>query len=258
MTVRRIGPRNKRTRTPKKTKKITSAGGNGAMATELREGADTTARLLRDIKANRLDPRDLSATQRRACLLLLANGTQTSGEMAAMFGVKPSTIRTDLQRLRETLGREVKEWTLTEVLGDLALAADKCSAQAMRQEDPGLSWTIRRDFAKLLREFGVIGSDRDRNALTITLEGIGEGYERARAALSRGLDPRLTGEVIDVEATVSDDPDRRVPPPLPLDRRLTDMARMAGEERDEHENPETETESEEDLEESLDEDETED
>jgi len=226
MAVRKIGKKKDHPR-----RIIQSANGKGAMATELREGADTALRLLQDIKAKRIDPRDLEASQRRACLLLLANGTQTSAEMAAMFGVASSTIRKDLKKIREELGREVKQWTLEEVLGDLALTADKCSANAMRQEDPGLSWTIKRDFAKILKEFGVIGPQEEKNSLTVTLQGIGEGYERARAALVKGLDPRLTGEVIDVEGEVKEGGDH--PPPLPLDRRLTDMAAQAEEEETE-------------------------
>ena len=130
-------------------------------------------------------------------------------------------IRKDLMKIRAELGREVKEWTLEEVLGDLALAADKCSAQAMRQEDPGLSWTIRRDFAKLLKAFGVVQNSDERSSMTLTIEGIGEGYERARAALIRGLDPRLTGEVVEIEGEVRD---ASSPPPLPLDRRLSGAA----------------------------------
>ena len=178
---------------------INAVGNEGSRADKITGSSDTALRLINDIRDHRIDPVDLTPSQRRSCLLLMANGTQTSTELAVVFKVSPSMIRMDLKKIRETLGREIKEWTLEQVLGDLALQSEKSTALAMKQEDPGLAWTIRRDFAKILKEFGVIGDRRDKNTLTMTIEGIGEGYERARVQLSRALDPRLTGEVLDLD-----------------------------------------------------------
>ena len=213
--VRKVGKRKL-----KPNRIIQAPNNEGASATKLREDQDTAIRLLQDLKHHRLDPKDISPSQRRACLLLIANGTQTTPEMAAVFKVSASTIRNDLKLIREELGRSVKEWSLEEVLGDLALASEKTAAMAMKQQDPGLAWTIRRDFAKLLKEFGVVGPRQERTSLTMIVEGIGEGYERAREQLSRALDPRLTGEVIETEGTVTSSP--LSPPPLPLSRRINE------------------------------------
>jgi len=178
-------------------------GPKGGRVDALPPSADTALKLLEDIKQHRLDPGDLTKQQRQACLLLLANGSQTSVELAALFKVSPSCIRMDLKEIRDERGREVKEWTLSEVLGDVALTAEKCAAQAMKNSDPGLAWTIKRDFAKLMKDFGVIEPSRDESGFRMTIESIGQGYEKARRALTLALDPRLTGEVIDVEASPS-------------------------------------------------------
>ena len=160
---------------------------------DLEPGSDTALKLLEDIHAHRLDARDLSVGQRRACLLLCANGSQTSAELAQVFRVTPTTIRKDLQRIREQVGREVTEWSMPEVLGQVVMSAERCTAMAMKSKDPGLAWTIQRDLAKLLKEFGVVGESDKRSGFKLTLESIGEGYERARGVLSQQLDPVLTG-----------------------------------------------------------------
>lgn len=167
----------------------------GARADRLPENMDTALKLLEDLHARRVDPHDISPPQRRACLILLANGSQTSAELAALFGVSPSCIRNDLKQLRDQMGREVQQWTLAEVLGQLAMTAERCQAMAMKQSDPGLAWTIVRDHMKLLKEFGLIEPTRDPSGFRLTVEAIGSGYERARTALEQALDPRLTGAV---------------------------------------------------------------
>jgi len=185
-------------------------------ATKLGTKEDTAMRLLREIQEGRLDPKGLSAGQRRACLLLMANGKQTSGELAGFFGVSASCVRMDLKLIRETLGREVREWSLETVVGGMVLAAEKYQAQALKQEDVALAWAIERDKVKLLKELGLVGPQQEASALTVTVEAIGAGYERARSVLGRVLDPRLVG------ATRADEPDPGSEPyrESPLDRRI--------------------------------------
>ena len=86
---------------------IRSAGGKGASATTVRDQGDTPVKLLEDLVEGRLDPRDLSKAQRKAVLVLQANGKHTSGELANLLRVSPSLIRKDLQEIRRELGREV-------------------------------------------------------------------------------------------------------------------------------------------------------
>lgn len=190
--------------------------GEAARADALQEQRDDAVRLLTEIKKKRLDPRDLSKTQRQACLLLMACGKQTSGEMAVLFRVSPQLIRKDLGEIRRVIGREVREWDLETVLGQLAMAKEKCAAQAMAEEDPGLAWTIERDFVKLLKELGVVGVGDQQEGIRVTMEALGAGYERATRVLALGLDRRLTGKV---ENEPEDVP--ALPRALPLGRRLT-------------------------------------
>lgn len=194
--------RRKKATSPKSSGDSPGGGQPGAQASILSAGADTALRLLQDIRQHRIDPRDLSPNQRRSCLMLLANGSQTSTELAAMFRTSPSTIRMDLKKVREEVGREVREWTTSEVVGQLALMAEKTTAAAMKQEDPGLAWTIQRDLAKLLKELGVVRPEVDRSGFRMTVEAIGDGYERAREALQLALNPVLTGQQVTVPRPV--------------------------------------------------------
>lgn len=151
----------------------------------------------------RLDPRDLSKAQRQAVLLLQANGQHTSAELAELLQVKPQLIRNDLSEIRRRLGREVQEWTLEDVVGGMILAAEKYQARAFAQEDVGLAWAIERDKVKLLKDLGLVGGPT-HEGVRLTLEVLGQGYERARAALGQALDPILTGQVLEVESKASD------------------------------------------------------
>lgn len=191
----------------------------GARADAVPAHEDTVLRLLADVKAGRVDPRTLSPDQRRSLLVLLACGTQTSAELATLFGVSPSLIRKDLGRIREEFGREVRDWTLEEVLGQLYMAKEKCAAHAMKVEDPGLAWTVERDFVKTLKELGVLGEqDRSQEGFRVVIERIGDGYERAGRLLANALDPELVGAVLQGEVVRRDG--EPASPPLPLDRRL--------------------------------------
>ena len=160
---------------------------------KLPRSADTAVRLITDLKEGLIDALDITRTQRKACLALLAHGSQTTAELAVLFRCSAQTIRGDIKILREEIGREVREWTIEEVIGQAVMAADKCSAMAMRQQDPGLSWTINRDLVKLLVDLGVIEPQGRRDAMTITIESISQGYEKASKVLTTALDPRLTG-----------------------------------------------------------------
>lgn len=183
-----------------------------AVASQLPVSQDTVVRLMQDIERGLVDPKTLQVGQRRAVVAMLMCGKRTSAEMAAVFGVTASTIRMDLKHVREELGREVRSMSLEEVLGQLSAAKDKTAAMAMDQADPGLAWTIERDWVQTLRTLGVIG-DGPRDGVRMTLEMVGSGYERAREALER-VAPELVGQV----------PDRELEhEPGPLDRRLASL-----------------------------------
>jgi hypothetical protein len=161
----------------------------------------TPLAMLEDIQNKRLDPRDLDPAQRRSCLLLLrsTSGKHTSAELASLFDVSPAQIRRDLREIDRELGAEVKAWTLDEVLGSLVSTAERCSVMALKQEDAGLAWSIERDKVKMLKDLGVIEHEQDKSAITITVESIGKGYERARDVLAKTLDPITSGVQQDLD-----------------------------------------------------------
>lgn len=165
------------------------------MAGKLNEKTDTPIRLLKDIEAGYLDASDLTQDQRRSCLVGLANGKRTSYQLSEIFKVGVYVIRRDLAHIRRTIGREVREWTLDEVVGDLALAAEKATAGAMAEGDVGLMWTVRKEFAKFLIDVGVVKKQDDENTFRATIELVGKRYEHATEAITQVLDPLLTGMV---------------------------------------------------------------
>ncbi len=174
---------------------IASVDANGA----------TAIALLTEIEKKRLDPVILTTDQRRACIAVVANGHHTQGQLAHLFKVCSDTIRNDLKRIREQLGEHVREWSLDYVLGDLAMTADRCSAMAFEQADPGLAWKIKSEMVKHLQSLGVIGERKDQDGIRITVEAIGQGYGKLRETMAYALDPVLSGEegeqeVIDVLA----------------------------------------------------------
>lgn len=216
----RIRPTTPAAPAPRKPKK--AARPLGARADVLDERADTAVRLLREVQEGRVDAKALPRATRKSLLILLAGGKQTSTELAAIFGVSAKAIRQDLREIRAEVGREVRQWGADEVVGDLAMSAEKLHAMALRNDDLALAWTIKRDFAKTLRELGVVGP-QERDGLRVTIEALGEGYEKARAILSRTLDPRLTGEIVVPAAPVPELPGA---PTLPSRRRGQDPAEL--------------------------------
>lgn len=210
---------------PKVRRRFVRGAGLPAKVDRVAYGKDTPQNLVRAIRSRTLDPRSLSKEQRQACLMVLANGTETSNELGELFGVTGTRIRADLKEIRRRVGREVREWTLDEVIGDLAIAHDRYAARALKQEDVGLAWAIKKDFANLLHKFGIVGDAERESGLRVTIETIGASHDRLRTQLARALDPAITGEVIDVSPSTGspalplrevgpDQPDREPPPVL--------------------------------------------
>lgn len=166
-----------------------------------RQGADNALRLFKDLQEGLVDPRDLSRPQRKAVLVFMADGSKTSNQLAAIFKVSRHTIRQDLREIKSELGTEYSEWTMNEVLGDLALSAESFVAKALKDGDIGLAWTIKKDLIKTFKDFGLVGNRESRDGLKITIESMGENYARATSKLAAALNPALTGEIIDVEPT---------------------------------------------------------
>ena len=158
--------------------------------------------MLRDIKNGTFDPQDLSVQQRRALVMCMMDGKRTTKQMAVLLQVPSSTITWDLREIRAEVGREVAEWSTSDVLGYLMSGSERYQALALRQEEPGTAWMIRRDTIKLMKELGLVGQEQAPDGIRVIIEGIGKGYDRASKALAQAMDPVLTGEVIPTAAVV--------------------------------------------------------
>lgn len=155
--------------------------------------------MVAEIRAGRLDATLLTMEQRRACVMVMANGTMTAQELADIFSVDRRTITSDLKAIRAEIGRDVSQWTKEEILGHLVKTAEDISTQAMKKDNLALAWTIEKDMFKLFENIGLF-DNREKNSLTVTIEAVGQGYKRASEIIARGLDPLMSGEIIDAKA----------------------------------------------------------
>lgn len=165
----------------------------------LPEYQDRPIRLLKDIKARRVDPGSLTEGQRVSVLLVLVNGKYTTAELADLLDVSPGQIRRDMIVLRRRVGREVREWTPEDVVGDLVMAADRYSARAMQQNDTALAWKIKLDLAKALAQAGLTTGGAEERRLKVTVEAIDRGMGDFRTVMLDALDPVLSGLEDDVD-----------------------------------------------------------
>lgn len=152
--------------------------------------------MAKEIREGRLDPRTLTVGQRREVLCVIADGKVTPKELAHFLKTSRSRIHSDLAAVRKTAGTKVIEWGIATTVGYLKEAADECYAQAFKDGDVGMAFSIRRDLVRSLKELGVIGADA-KDGIKITIESIGAGYERALDSLELSMDPLLTGEKVD-------------------------------------------------------------
>ena len=196
MTVRKRHPRGT-AETAAKARAHWKGGRPGGQQTgislQLPEHQDRPIQLLKDIRSRRVDPHSISDQQRRSVMLVLAHGTYTAAELGDLLGVSPQTIRKDMRLLRQQVGREVREWTPEDVVGDLVLAADRMGARAMQQNDTALAWKIRLDLARALREAGLTSGGQEERRLKVTVEAIETGMGDFRTTMLQALDPVLSG-----------------------------------------------------------------
>lgn len=162
-------------------------------------GSGTPLELMKALNKKTLNPETLTRDQRKAVLTLMGLGKQTGPELAVILGCSAFTIRKLHREIRHERGGEVTSWTREEILGSMVMAAEKCSAMAYDQEDAQLAWAIERDKVKLLKEVGVLEPTSSQEGIRLTIEALGERYERATGILASRLDPRLTGRVVDVD-----------------------------------------------------------
>lgn len=208
---------------PKKAKKLKHREGEKLLPVPkshlLSDDGGDPIWLMKEIKEKRLDAKDLTREQRLACLSLVMNDKHTLNELSHLFKVSRAQLARDARKIRLRLGRDAKSWGLDVVLGDLVHSAEKCYTLALKQEDPGLAWSIKRDLVRQMKELNVIGAKDQVEGLKVTIETLGVGYDRAREQLARVMDPRLTGEVLDdnvVEGKVIEDKTKESSLPLAL------------------------------------------
>lgn len=181
-------------------------GGNGstphslerkrAIALGVSRARTNPLQLMKALKDKKRDALTLTREERKAVLILMGLGKNTSSELGVMLGCTPDLIRQLNREIRQERGSEVTSWTREEILGSMVMAAEKCSAMAYEQEDAQLAWAIERDKVKLLKEVGILEPTSAQEGIRLTIEALGAKYERATGILATRLDPRLTGKVV--------------------------------------------------------------
>lgn len=150
--------------------------------------------LLREIEAKRLDPATLSRDQRRSVLPFLLSGRHTTYQLAHMFQLSNTRMYQEVAAVRREIGEHVRTWDPETIVGYMTMAAERYTAMAVEQNDPGLAWSITKDFCTMLARLGLTGERESK--LVMTFEAVGKGYEEAARKLAESMNPELSGEVV--------------------------------------------------------------
>jgi transposase-like protein len=183
---------------------------------KVREGEEPESVLavLQKVKAGEVDPRNLSAESRQACVEHMSVEGYATAEMAQVLRVTERTVRRDRQAIRKAHAVQPGDEFVKETVGALVahaeMAIDRIRRQARSRElspmervhAERLAWRIRDELAERLQKLGYLptAATEVKGAFTHELTG-------------RGLAPtynEITVQIEQLEAVVKDS--RDVPP----------------------------------------------
>lgn len=151
------------------------------------EEPESVLSLLQKVKAGELDPRNLSAESRQACVEHMGVEGYSTAEMAQVLRVTERTIRRDRQAIRKAHAVEPGDEFVKETVGALAahgeMAIDRIRRQARSRElspmervhAERLAWRIRDECVERLQKLGYLptAATEVKGAFTHELTGLG-------------------------------------------------------------------------------------
>jgi len=123
--------------------------------------------ILKKIQQGLLDPKEISVSDRRACVAYLRLEGYTQEEIAGIFKVHRQTILRDEKAIRSEAARLVDEIDVRNIAGELIALAHHLQAKALREKDYGLAWRIERELIQDLQSLGYLPRSPERHQVQI-------------------------------------------------------------------------------------------
>jgi len=187
------------------------------------EEPESALSVLQKVKAGELDPRNLSAESRQACVEHMGIEGYATAEMAQVLRVTERTIRRDRQAIRKAHAVEPGDEFVRETVGALVahgeMAIDRIRRQARSRElspmervhAERLAWRIRDELVERLQKLGYLptAATEVKGAFTHELTGLAPTYNEIRVQIqqleavvgdSKDVPPEVAGRVTQLKA----------------------------------------------------------
>jgi len=106
---------------------------------------------LKKINGGFLDPKEISTSDRRVCVVYLRLEGYTQEEIAKIFKVHRQTIIRDERANRRETAKLVDEIDVKSVAGSLIACARHLAAKTLREKNYALAWKIQRELISVLQ-----------------------------------------------------------------------------------------------------------
>ena len=118
--------------------------------------ASNVVDILKRIREQSLNPKEISTSDRRVCVAYLRLEGYTQEEIAEIFRVSRQTIIRDEKANRRDAARLVDDIDVKSVAGSLIAWARHLAAKALREKNYALAWKIQRDLVSDLQSLGYL------------------------------------------------------------------------------------------------------
>jgi len=125
--------------------------------------------IIEKIKHGKINPKKITAAERRACVAIMRHRPITKTATAAFLGIARNTLESDLKIIREGMGILVEGLTVEAIIGDFRDKYEHLYARATLDGDTALAWRIAVDSIKVMQDLGyvrkVIGEFTEADAI---------------------------------------------------------------------------------------------
>jgi len=111
---------------------------------------------LKKIRGGFLDPKEISTSDRRVCVVYLRLEGCTQEEIAEIFKVHRQTIIRDERANRRETAKLMDEIDVKSVAGNLIAYARHLIAKTLREKKYGLAWKIKIELISVLQSLGYL------------------------------------------------------------------------------------------------------
>ncbi|GAF80741.1 unnamed protein product [marine sediment metagenome] len=118
--------------------------------------ASNVVDILKRIRERSLNPKEISTSDRRVCVVYLRLEGCTQEEIAEILKVHRQTIIRDERANRREAAKLVDEIDVKSVAGNLIACARHLIAKTLREKNYALAWKIRKELISVLQSLGYL------------------------------------------------------------------------------------------------------